>query len=217
MSRLLTPRFFQPLSHHHTTITRVTVNIFFLAAVIFFSGCHQKQASKEKNVSSTKKEAIDPVVIAVQSERDTLKGSLKAIATGRIKNTFITVLYHSPAVRGRVVWGGLVPFDQVWVTGAHMATSIEFEGTATIGEQELPAGKYGLFTIPSQEEWTVVINKNWDQHLTDEYREEDDIVRIQVKPNTLLENQERLMYSFQESTLTVSWEKISVAIPISVD
>ncbi len=162
-----------------------------------------------------KLESKDARVVKIQVEGDTLKGSLKAIATGRIGNTFTTIHYHSPAVRGRVVWGGLVPFEQVWVTGAHMATSIEFEGPVRIGEKELAAGKYGFFTIPSQTEWTIMINKNWEQHLTDEYDQKDDLIRLTIKPETLTENQERLMYAVDNTAISIRWEKIKLSIPVS--
>lgn len=188
----------------------ITIGII---SVVIISSCNQKQETKKEITKEAKTDS--PVTIAPQVERDTLKGSLKAIATNRIGNTFITINYHSPAIRGRVIWGGLVPFDQVWVTGAHMATSIEFEGPVKIGEQELAAGKYGFFTIPSQNEWTVIINRNWEQHLADEYDQKDDILRLRVKPEALVENQERLMYSVDNSTISMRWEKIKISIPVS--
>lgn len=194
-------------------------NTYLLAPLFFLvilESCNQKEEAKTETTQSptTEKKVADPVIITPQIERDTLKGSLKAISTGRIGNTFTTINYHSPAVRGRVVWGGLVPFDQVWVTGAHMATSIEFEGPVKIGGQELTAGKYAFFTIPSQKDWIVIINKNWEQHLTDEYDQKDDILRVTVKPEWLTENQERLMYAVENSQLIIRWEKLKLLIPI---
>lgn len=183
---------------------------------LFLFSCSPKQEAKtETPQTGTEKKVVEPVVILEQIERDTLKGSLKAIATGRIGSTFVTIHYHSPAVRGRVVWGGLVPYDQVWVTGAHMATAIELEGPVKIGEQELSAGKYALFTIPSQNDWTIVINKNWDQHLTDEYQQKDDIVRLTVQPEVLTENQERLMYKVDNTAIVIQWEKIKLSLPVT--
>jgi hypothetical protein len=146
---------------------------------LILASCNQKEETKTgSDQLAPAKEEKAPVVIQHQVEPDSLKGSLKALATGRIGNTFVTINYHSPAVRGRVIWGGLVPLNQVWVTGAHMATSIEFEGPVQINGQSLSAGKYGFFTIPSKDEWTIIINKNWEQHLADEYKQEDDILPI---------------------------------------
>jgi hypothetical protein len=123
-------------------------------------------------------------------------------------------------VRGRIIWGGLVPFDQVWVTGAHSATSIEFSNKVQIGGVKLPAGKYGFFTIPSKTEWTIIINKNWRQHLTDNYDIKDDLVRIKVKPETEETHQERLRYAIEEGSnkgeIVVYWEKLEISLDVTV-
>jgi hypothetical protein len=109
----------------------------------------------------------------------------------------------------------------VWVTGAHQATSIEFEGAVKIGGVELPSGKYGFFTIPSKGEWTLIINKNWEQHLADEYDPKDDLVRVRVKPELEDANQERLRYLIEaeggkQGELAIYWEKLEVSLPITV-
>lgn len=179
-------------------------------------GCGTKQETQtETTITPTEAKSVESIVIQSQSEPDTLKGSLKAMATGRIGSTFITIHYYSPAVRSRVIWGGLVPFNQVWATGAHMATAIEFEGPVKIGDQEIPAGKYGFFTIPTSTEWTVILNKNWDQHLTDEYNQQDDLVRVLLQPETLTDHQERLLYAVDSTAIIVRWEKIKVSLPVS--
>jgi Protein of unknown function (DUF2911) len=192
-----------------------------LIAFVFFTSCNQKPketAETSQPIGEGKKPEM--VVIQQQAEPDTLKGSLKAIATGKIGNSVITINYHSPAVRGRVIWGGLVPFEQVWVTGAHRATSIEFEGPVQIEGVKIPAGKYALFTIPSKTEWTIIINKNWDQHLTDDYDAKDDLVRVKVKPETEEPHQERLRYVIEEEgsdkgEVVVYWEKLEISLPVT--
>jgi hypothetical protein len=200
--------------------TKYTVISFF--SFILLLSCNQKQEAKtETTPPVTEKKVVEAVVIQPQTESDTLKGSLKALVTGKIGNTVVTINYYSPAVRGRVIWGGLVPMDQVWVTGAHKATSVEFEGAIKIGDVEIPGGKYGLFTIPSKDEWTIIINKNWDQHLADEYDQKDDLVRIKVKPKTEEVNQERLRYVIEtkegnKGNITIYWEKVEVTLPITV-
>lgn len=196
---------------------------YFLALSIFASvmNCSpKKEAPSEATSQPAEQKTEGPIVIQAQAERDTLKGSLKAVATGKIGGTVVTINYHSPAVRGRVIWGGLVPMDQVWVTGAHKATAVEFEGSVKIGDVELSAGKYGLFTIPGKDEWTIIINKNWDQHLTDEYDQKEDVVRITVKPEAKELNQERLRYVIEsEETETgrvvVYWEMVKVSLPVT--
>jgi hypothetical protein len=200
---------------------KIIITTVSLCFAISFSGCNQKQETKtETTQPATEKKVVEAIVIQPQIESDTLKGSLKALATGKIGNTVVTINYYSPAVRGRVIWGGLVPLEQVWVTGAHKATNVEFEGAVKIGDTEIPAGKYGLFTIPSKTEWTIIINKNWDQHLTDNYDQNDDIVRIKVKSETEAANQERLRYVIESAgaksgEIVVYWEKLEISIPIT--
>lgn len=162
----------------------------------------------------------DGIEIKAQPEADTLKGSPAAYATGKIGNSTLKIIYHSPAVRGRIIWGGLVPFDKVWVTGAHMATSVEFDQPLKVNNETIPAGKYALFTIPDPNTWTIILNKNWSQHLADNYDSKDDVIRVEVKPQTK-EHQERLRYTVEQAgdsagSIVIHWEKVWVALPIAV-
>jgi hypothetical protein len=173
----------------------------------------------EKEAGSTSNPVEDAVEILEQSAIDTIKGSIRAKASGRIGDANIVIRYHSPAVRGRILWGGLVPFDKIWVTGAHMATSIEFDRDVSIDGKPVTAGKYALFTIPGKDGWTVVINSNWQQHLTDEYDPKDDVLRFETKPEKESTHQERLRFvveseSSNEGELVVYWEQLEVSIPI---
>ena len=195
---------------------------------LFTFSCQQKPASVETGQppvatapSPAPKEDASVTIIAVQAEADTLKGSPKAQATGKIGPASLQISYHSPAVRDRVIWGGLVPYKQVWVTGAHRATTLETSQSIRIGGQELPAGKYALFTIPGEKEWTVIINKNWDQHLADEYSEKEDLFRLPVPAETVGQNQERLRYEIQSQSenagaIVLTWEKVKLAIPVAI-
>ncbi|MCS6968902.1 MAG: DUF2911 domain-containing protein [Cytophagales bacterium] len=151
---------------------------------------------------------------------DTLKTSARREASGKVGNVEVKINYGSPGVRGRVIWNGLVAYDQVWVTGAHTATRVDFSHPVIIGNKEIPAGAYGFFSIPSASEWTLILNRNYDQHLTDNYKESEDVVRIQVKP---VEHPivQRLTYSVEkisdkEGAIAVCWEKIKVAMPFRV-
>ena len=125
--------------------------------------------------------------------KDTSKKSIKSMAVAVINGDSVKINYHSPGVRKRVIWGGLVPYDEVWVTGAHDATTIEIAKPFVVGGKELPAGKYAFFTIPGKNEWIVIINKQWKQHLATEYDEKEDVVRIKVKPKKNIHT-ERLQY-----------------------
>jgi hypothetical protein len=153
--------------------------------------------------------------------QDTIKGSIPSEASGKIGEANIKINYHAPGVKGRFIWGGLVPYGQVWVTGAHMATSFETDKNLLIGGKELKAGKYGLFTIPGKDEWTLIINKNWKQHLADNYAEADDVLRVEVKPEDIAQHQEGLRYELIEKdsgkgALRILWDKVGITIPIEV-
>ena len=131
------------------------------------------------------------------------------------------IKYHAPAVRGRMIWGGLVPYGEVWVTGAHSATSWEFDKDIVINDKTIPAGKYAIFTIPNKEKWTVIINKKWEQHLADKYDAKDDVVRMEVAPQVVTANQERLSYAITSESnksgqLSIGWEKIKVTVPFQI-
>jgi len=160
------------------------------------------------------------VIIGKQLEPDTIKKSIQAYVTSKIGKANILITYHSPAVRGRIIWGGLVPYDQVWVTGAHMATTIQFDSELEMNGNKIQAGKYALFTIPGKERWTVILNQNWQQHLADEYDAKLDIIRFEVEPQQLPELQERLRYAFDEAgssgLIILEWEQIRIGIPVSI-
>ncbi|MCA6441405.1 MAG: DUF2911 domain-containing protein [Sediminibacterium sp.] len=146
--------------------------------------------------------------------KDTSKKSIKSMAFAVIHGDSIKINYHSPGVRKRIIWGGLVPYDEVWVTGAHDATTLEMPKAFVINGKEIPAGKYAFFTIPGEKEWTLIINKNWKQHLAAEYDEKDDIIRVKVKPKKS-EHTERLQYFIETGKsetgrIAVVWEKIRV-------
>ena len=97
-----------------------------------------------------------------------------------IGDAHIHIDYSSPGVRERIIFGGLLAYDQVWQAGAHRATWIETNKDLLIEGKTLPAGKYGFFTIPSKEEWTIIFNTKWDQHGKDEYDEKDDVLRFKA-------------------------------------
>jgi hypothetical protein len=155
------------------------------------------------------------------ASRDTSKKSIPSETSKWIGNTDIKIKYHSPGVRGRVIWGGLVPYDAVWVTGAHSATTLEVGKNFQVGDKVVPAGKYAIFTIPGKEEWTVIINKNWNQHQADDYSEAEDVVRIKVKPKTTEEITERLKYEIDQqgerlADIIISWDKIQLPFRIEI-
>jgi len=192
---------------------------------LFITGCQSKKTLNESPKDSVRTTlAVDDesVIIEEQYAADDKKGSVKAKAMATLGKNEIKIAYYSPAVRGRIIWGGLVPLDKVWVTGAHSATSIEFCQDIIIEDKTIPAGKYAFFTIPSREEWTIIINKNWRQHLTDRYDEKEDLLRVKVVPEVEVKSQERLRYviekdSEKDGEIVLAWEKLEVSLPFKVN
>lgn len=133
----------------------------------------------------------------------------------------VTVNYASPGKRGRTIFGELVPMDKLWRTGANSATTLETTHDISIGGAAVPAGKYAIFTIPGQAEWTVIINKNPNQGGTRKYDEKLDQARFKVKPGKVTAR-ERLTFLFSNTTdkgadLDLEWDGLRVRIPITVD
>lgn len=141
--------------------------------------------------------------------------------TQRIGLTDITVQYHSPAVKGRTVWGGLVPYDKVWRAGANENTTITFTDDVSIEGSKLAAGTYGLHMIPTKDKWTVIFSKNhtsWGSYF---YNKSEDALRVQVTPKSHT-HVEWLNYAFidkseNSATLALLWEKLSIPVKIDVD
>jgi hypothetical protein len=137
--------------------------------------------------------------------------------------TEVTVTYHRPGVKNRLVWGDLVPFNEIWRTGANEATTIEFSHDVTFANTVIAAGNYSFFTIidASQNAVTIIINKNPDLWGTSGYKKEEDVVRLSVKP-VHSEHQEWLQFSFDDlsknsANLVFHWENFKFPIKISVD
>ena len=147
--------------------------------------------------------------------------SPKTAAMANIGDAHIHIDYSSPRVRGRQIYGGLVAYDEVWAAGAHRATVINFPTEVVIDGTSIPAGKYGFFTIPGKNQWTLIINKAWDQHMADDYEPKEDLIRIEVRPETLDEVQEELLYTIKKTgehtgRVSLAWGKVKVGFDFKV-
>jgi len=134
----------------------------------------------------------------------------------------IELSYSRPGVKGRKVFGDLVPYGAVWRTGANSATTIDFADDVTIGTTKVPAGKYGLLTIPDKDNWTIIITKQTTVTNPADYKQESDVVRVSVNPMTLKDKMETFTMQFanvKPSTceLQIMWENTAVSLPISSD
>lgn len=137
-------------------------------------------------------------------------------AEGKSKNDAnITVEYSSPRVKGRVIFGDLVPYGEVWRAGANKNTTVEFDKDVTVNGIELAAGKYGFFVIPNKDEkWTVIFSNKNDSWGAYDYKESNDALRIEVKP-TLIDNfKEELTYAIVRDNIIFTWDKTSFGLKI---
>ena len=147
--------------------------------------------------------------------------SQKASVMQTVGLTDVTIMYNRPGVKGRVIWGGLVPYDKVWRTGANEATTITLSQAVKINGQPLPAGTYSFHTIPGKTSWTLIFNKTAEQWGSYDYDASKDALRIQVTPVTG-PNQEWMAFSFSDvstdgATVELAWEKLRIPFKIEAD
>jgi hypothetical protein len=140
----------------------------------------------------------------------------------RVGLTDIEVSYSRPGMKGRTVFGDLVPYDQVWRTGANTATKISFSTAVKLNGSSIPSGTYELFTIPGKSEWTVIIHKDESEWGAYTYDAKNDIVRLKAVPALLPEAIETFTISLNDvrdesATLNLAWEKTRVSVSIIVD
>ena len=144
----------------------------------------------------------------------TKPASPAAVATGKINGATIQINYSSPSVKGRVIWGELVPFGKIWRAGANAATTIESDKEITIEGKKLPAGKYSFFVIPNEKECVLIFNKVAKLSGTNKYDEKEDQLRVTVKQELNNSSTESLVYTINKKSIVLSWEKWN--IPFSV-
>jgi hypothetical protein len=147
--------------------------------------------------------------------------SPKASVQQSIGVTDLGVTYCRPGVKGREIWGGLVPYDQPWRTGANEATTFTTSGEIQFGGRTLAAGSYSLVTIPGKQEWTVALNSEKNLWRGAEYDPAKDILRITARPGSA-EHREWMQFTFEDLTptsanLVLRWEKLKLDVPITVD
>src|SRR6266550_7467948 len=139
----------------------------------------------------------------------------------RIALTDIKITYHRPLVNGRKIWGALVPYGKVWRAGANENTTIELSDPVSVEGQPLAKGIYGLHMIPNPDSWTVIFSKTntgWGSY---SYKQDEDALRVNVKPRVLAEMKEALEFEFEDlkpdsTAVTLKWEKLGVPFTVSI-
>jgi len=156
-------------------------------------------------------------------KKEEVRISPKATVKQTVGFTNVTIEYGRPGVKGRTIWGNLVPYNAVWRAGANEATKITFAADVKINGKKLKAGSYGFFAIPTEKKWTLIFNKIADQWGAFEYNDVEDALRIEVTPEK--ENncwQEWLAYTITKTSdktaiVRLEWEKMKVPFTVEVE
>ena len=187
-------------------------NVFYLAILsLLIVACKDKKQNQSVDQHQNHK-----MEESTSNSKKTLSPHKYAMAM--IGDAHIHIDYSAPSVRGRIIFGGLLAYGEVWQSGAHNATLIETNRDILINENLLKAGKYGFFTIPTKDKWTIILNKNWNQHGKDDYNVDDDVLRFDVTPEISEQITEQLTYQVEklnnkEGIISLSWEKVSLSFP----
>jgi len=149
----------------------------------------------------------------IAAAQDKKPASPAATATGKIKGANITISYSSPSVKGRTIWGELVPYGKVWRAGANAPTTFETDKALKIDGQHLPAGKYAVYVIPEKDDATIIFGKD-PAVGANNYKETNDQLRVKVKTKKSKSMNESLVYKVNKDDVTLSWENVDYVIKI---
>ncbi len=161
-------------------------------------------------------------LFAAEKELQFPAASQHATITQHVGLTDVSVDYSRPDMRGREIFGGLVPYGKVWRTGANQPTRIKFSDAVKIEGQDLPAGEYALYTIPNKDEWTIVLSKNTKLWGAYGYKPDADALRVTVKPAALAEPVETFTIGFDDlkddgAIISLEWEKTRVPVQLTTN
>lgn len=140
--------------------------------------------------------------------------SPKAEVSGTVGGAKVDIVYCRPSADGRKMIGEKDPYGKVWRTGANMATTIEFDKPVKIEGKDVPAGKYALFTIPNENEWTIIINKDFNQQGAYNYDEKKDVLRVNVKPKKTDQFVETFTITPEKDQVSLKWENTQVGFKV---
>ena len=193
---------------------KILVNTLLLALLTLSLACDQSQPADE--AETTEQESQEMAATEEMSEADERanRPSPPRQASGSIGTASIVIDYGSPSVRGREIWGDLVPYGEVWRTGANEATTFEVSEDILVEGEPLPAGKYGLFTIPGEDSWTVIFNKVPDQWGAGNYDAAEDALRVEVTPQPLDEPVEEMEFTVEDGQIVLRWADLAVPVQV---
>jgi hypothetical protein len=178
---------------------------------LFLTACSGTAAEKkDKTQNDTTAVTKDSTA---EKPKEAQRVSPTKVLDAEINGVKVKITYGSPSVKKREIWGKLVPYDEVWRTGANESTTIETDKDALIGGKKVAAGKYGFFTIPGTKSWTIIINSVWDQWGSYTYDRSKDVVRFTSKPETT-DFSESLEFTSENGKIWIVWEKLKVPFEV---
>ena len=144
----------------------------------------------------------------------TKKASPRESVTGKINTATISIDYGSPSVKGRKIWGALVPFDKIWRAGANEATTFETDKDLIVEGKKLPAGKYSLFIIPNKKKCIIIFNKKAKQWGAYNYDQDLDQLRVEISPKEESKSTEKLLFLVKDNAVALLWDNWEIALEI---
>lgn len=196
-------------------------SLLLLTVSLFtFTACGEGKADDGADSGNT---FVDDTVstdeVEEPAEDKQKRPSPPAEASATIGSATVRIDYSMPSVKGRTIWGELVPYGSVWRTGANEATVFEVDKAVTINGKTLPAGKYGLFSIPAEGgKWTIIFNSIWDQWGAYNYDESKDALRVEATTANLDEVVEKLTFAIADGgQVTLSWGKLAASFTVAAE
>ncbi len=222
---------FSPLVNFFKKAKSMRITTLFIITLMAFGSCtapgdNKSEKGKEGDQKEEKKKAENGDQEDKEDEEDNAdlmfpKPSPSAEVEQQVGITEVEISYSRPSVRGRQIWGKLVPYGKMWRTGANKATSIAFDKPVSIAGKEVEPGKYAIFTIPKKDKWTVIINENADQWGKADYDKSKDVHRFKVSPEET-HHHEMMTFHFKNVTkdsagIVLAWKKTRIDFPLTLE
>lgn len=130
----------------------------------------------------------------------------------QVGTTELKIQYNAPSKRGRTLWGDLIPYAQIWRTGANAATKITIDNNIKINGKLLPAGRYSIFSIPDEKVWTIIFNSVADQWGHYNYDASKDVLRVETIPEIIDTSHEQMAFAWDNDTLMLTWDRLRISL-----
>jgi hypothetical protein len=185
--------------------------LFIFAALVWFFSCGNPKTKKSGADTTAIAETFEPRTEVKKEERV----SPMLLTSGTVNGIRIEITYGAPSVKGREIWGALVPFGEVWRSGANEATIFHFHDDCKLENETIQKGKYAFYSIPGEDEWIFIFNNQWDTWGAYDYDETQDALRIRVKPQKTNKLVERMEYTMERGGFALQWEYLRLFVSVN--